>query len=161
MNAKERFWRGVAVGDPDECWPWKGTAKKNDYGNFLFDGRLTKAHRVAWILTHGPIPAGLFVCHHCDNKPCCNPYGDKHLFLGTPADNAADMFSKDRQTKARVRGERHHKAKLTERDVLFIREKVRQGKPYARLARYLGVDSSLVRQIALGKVWRWLEDQRG
>jgi len=54
------------------------------------------AHRLAWAKARGPIPAGMFVCHHCDNPACINV---EHLFLGTPADNTADMVRKGRQAK--------------------------------------------------------------
>lgn len=55
--------------------------------------RLKLAHRKAWEDTHGAIPLGLYVCHHCDNPPCCNP---EHLFLGTPQQNMDDAKAKGR-----------------------------------------------------------------
>lgn len=54
---------------------------------------MRRVHQVAWILTNGPIPPGMGVLHRCDNQPCCNP---SHLFIGTQADNVADMVAKGR-----------------------------------------------------------------
>lgn len=63
------------------------------YGIMRVRGKVLKTHRIAWELANGPIPDGLSVCHSCDNPPCCNV---EHLFLGTHADNMADMIAKKR-----------------------------------------------------------------
>ena len=91
-----RFWKKVAFGSEDVCWLWLGS--KQRYGVFYNSRHNYRAHRIAWILTYGPIPDGLLVCHHCDNPPCCNP---KHLFLGTSSDNARDSVAKGRWPRCR------------------------------------------------------------
>lgn len=93
-QVKQRFWAKVNVGADTECWPWTAYRGLAGYGQFAFHRRrLEQAHRVAWQLTYGPIPPGLFICHRCDNPPCVNP---RHLFLGTRTDNVRDMWSKGR-----------------------------------------------------------------
>jgi hypothetical protein len=57
------------------------------------------AHRVAYELFVGPVPDGMFVCHRCDNPPCCNP---AHLFIGTAKDNAVDSSNKERRSRQRI-----------------------------------------------------------
>ncbi len=81
------LWQRVAY-QPD-CWEWIGARTSAGYG--LMDGRYV--HRLAWELTRGPIPKGVLVLHHCDNRVCVRP---SHLFLGSYLDNVRDMIAKGR-----------------------------------------------------------------
>jgi hypothetical protein len=89
-----RFWSKVDRRGPEECWPFSRVHDPG-YGQFwLTPTQPVGAHRMAWELTNGPVPAGAYVLHRCDNRPCCNP---GHLFLGTHQDNMDDMVHKGRQ----------------------------------------------------------------
>lgn len=92
--ASEMFWEKVdkSVGS-DGCWPWTAYRDRNGYGMFnaVAGESPVYAHRFALELAIGPIPAGRFACHHCDNPPCCN---QAHLFVGTNADNMRDFAEK-------------------------------------------------------------------
>lgn len=143
----DRFWRSVSQapgqGPSGDCWEWQLGRTEAGYGR-LWDGDgEVKAHRFAYEMAFGPIPAGLMVCHHCDHPPCCRP---EHLFLGTNADNMADMAAKGRS----MRGERHHKAKLTEDDVRAIRADARM---QIDIAAAFGVTQGLVGAIKRGELW--------
>lgn len=75
------------------CWEWIASQDDRGYGQYSFQGRIQKAHRVSFKIAVGRIPEGLFVCHRCDNKQCVRP---SHLFLGTQLDNIRDAISKGR-----------------------------------------------------------------
>lgn|SRR5262249_45026831 len=76
-----------------ECWLWTGSRNNGGYGYMAYNGWSEGTHRISWIVHRGPIPNGLWVCHHCDVPSCLRP---DHLFLGTPQDNVADMIAKGR-----------------------------------------------------------------
>lgn len=149
MKEPKRFWSKVDVGDPDECWNWSAGTLDRGYGRFNIHDRLWLAHRVAWVLTYGPIPEGLCVCHHCDNPGCCNPY---HLFLGTQADNMTDAVRKGRT----FQGKRRLWSKLTEEDVWEIRRLLEEGVPKQEIADEFEVSKWSIGAIKRGQTWSWL-----
>lgn len=102
-----RFWSKVRRGGTAECWLWQASRYRNGYGQFCIQATGSKpkqvhlyAHRVAWILTRGPIPGGLHVLHRCDTRDCVN---SAHLFLGTHTDNMRDAGRKGRLSVPRRR----------------------------------------------------------
>lgn len=154
-----RFWIKVASVDPSACWPWTAGRNRLGYGKFGIEGRAHYAHRIAWELTHGPIPDGLRALHRCDNPPCCNP---AHLFLGTQGENIQDMHDKGRHRPKVVhpippghaRGEACHSAKLTAPDVLSIRQAASEGTDFPTLAARYGVTKQSIWAIVHRKKWK-------
>lgn len=145
-----RFWQKVDRRGPNDCWPWTKARDRQGYGQTKFSSRQSqKAHRVAYTLTHGAIPAGLMICHRCDSPPCCNP---AHLYAGTSADNQRDAV---RAGKHRDRvGDRNPAAKLTADDVREIRAGLSRGLTQSALAERFGVEQTNISMIKRGATWR-------
>lgn len=150
---EERFWQFVQK--TDTCWLWTGATAPFGYGLFGVEGKAERAHRFSWEIHNGPIPEGLFVCHHCDVPACIRP---DHLFLGTDMDNVHDMISKGRNwidDERRAKGERHGMAKLTEEIVLEIRTKYAENKPtFTELGKQYGLGHHAIWNIVHYKIWK-------
>ena len=161
LDILTRFWSHV--NKTETCWLWRtGT---NWYKNFSVNGTSILAHRFAYEQFVEKIPKGLFVCHRCDNPSCVRP---DHLFLGTCAENLADMALKGRAAKGvnngsvrypeklnPRRGERHPFAKLTWADVEKIRSEYAQGKiSTSQLAKKFPVNQSTIMNIIHHRLWR-------
>lgn len=150
----DRLCEKVDQRGPDECWEWTARRTRDGYGQFRMGGKGSPnvhAHRALWVLMEGSIPDGLVVCHTCDNPPCCNP---RHLFLGTPADNTADMVAKGRG--ARLLGEDSPHTSLKDRDVHRIRERAAEGETQEAIAADYGLSRAAIGLILCRKNWSHL-----
>jgi hypothetical protein len=143
-----RFWtKAIIKDDPAACWEWQANKNHRGYGLFASwdENRKTHhvaAHRYAWELVNGPVKDGLFVLHRCDNRGCVRP---SHLFLGTQQDNVDDMVAKGRG----IRGERHHKAKVSDAQAEAIRS-LRGIVPQSTVGKTYGLTQTAVSYIMRG-----------
>jgi hypothetical protein len=74
IPAADRFWPKVDKDLSSGCWNWTASLVTGGYGGFADDQlRPVRAHRFAYELLVGPIPAGLHLDHLCRNRRCVNP----------------------------------------------------------------------------------------
>jgi hypothetical protein len=131
------------------CWQWCG-AQSGGYGQIKYGRSVCLVHRIMYEAVYGPIPAGMIVCHLCDNPGCINP---DHLWIGTNADNVADRCRKGRSAF----GVRNGRAKLTTAQVAALRAAWAAGeRNMSRLARRFNVSPRNV-----GKIVRYETRVRG
>lgn len=163
------FWSQV---DPTgACWLWTGQRYARGYGRYPHPQTHVwgYAHRLAYELTHGPIPGGLVVRHKCDNPPCVNP---QHLELGTQLDNIADRDRRGRTARGDQHGSRNHperfaitrepelrlgRAVLTMDQVREARRRHGAGETYAVIARALGVTPKTIGNLCRGTTWAFVQ----
>jgi hypothetical protein len=136
----DRLWARVARGEG--CWEWQGPRSSGGYGRISIGRRTCSTHRVAWEITHGPIPDGMYVLHHCDNPPCCRP---DHLFLGTLSDNMQDAVRKGRFVSPN--------RKLTAEQVQEVRDNPHIG--VVEFGKRFGVCPSTIVWIRKGRTHRY------
>lgn len=168
---RARFEAKVMVSDG--CWEWIGSKTPQGYGSFWHNGRLAKAHRFSVLLSGSEIPEGMIVMHKCDNPGCVR---HDHLIVGTQAMNVADCVSKkrngavtrpDRQPRGErsgsfkhperyPRGSAHHQSKLTEGQVVAIRERATLGERHRAMAAEYGVSTCTIDRIVAGRLWKHL-----
>lgn len=179
-RTEREFWMSIEMSGA--CWEWTGERDPQGYGRYSFTDafgktRHVQAHRLAWTLTNGPIPDGLLICHTCDNPPCQR---GEHHFPGSYADNRHDSDKKGRSAvgerhpfrlnpglaahgdrngsrvhpEMRQRGEASPWAKLTESEVIAIRESAAAGESPQAIAARVGVSLGAVKHVIARRDWR-------
>ncbi len=157
---EDRFWSRVAI-NIFGCWLWQGPPRHNGYGELHIWRKTRRAHVVAYYLATGIWPGKLRTLHTCDVRNCCNPL---HLYLGTDADNSADMVARGRQAKGEKNGTRTHPesvhrgeqcnlAKLTEEQVKEIRRLRASGRSMCSIAKQFKLVREAVRKIVNRETW--------
>ena len=145
---EERFHTKYSRGGSTQCWEWSGARHSFGYGLFLLNGKSSKASRVALMIATGsPAPEGKLACHRCDNPPCVNP---KHLYWGSRQDNSDDAVSRGRIPL----GQDRVQARLTEDQVVEIRNRYAAGEGPTGIAREFNVTVPTIRSISLGLKWK-------
>jgi len=137
-----RFWRHVDKSG--DCWMWTAAKDHTGYGRFNIQQKTYAAHRLAWILTFGEIPTGLYACHKCDIRLCVNP---AHLFLGTAKENTQDCIKKGRFVEPK------RLTKLTPEIVRNIRARYSQGIRQIKLCQEFNLPDDQICRIVNRSRW--------
>lgn len=148
-----RFWNKVdRSGGSNACWIWKGAVTTHGYGEFLWKGKVKRAHQVSWGITNGPVnfsrfnnPESLCICHHCDTPLCVNP---AHLFIGKLKDNHDDMRRKGRGC-----------GKLNATQVREIRRRRAAGERQDHLAAAFSVGRQTIHRVTTGISWNYVQQE--
>lgn len=155
-DALERYWGKIKKSR--KCWEWEGSLDSYGYGMLSFRPQRgcrkvnLMVHQIAYFLKHLSIPAGLCVCHHCDNRKCVNP---KHLFAGTHTENIKD---RDRKNRHWVWcGVQSPVAKLTERQVREARKLWDKNWTAREIAAKFGVSRGCINGVVFGTNWKQLK----
>jgi len=136
---KEFILDNVTQDPVTKCWNWN-LNKSKGYGRARHLGKVVQVHCAAYTLwTGNQISEGLFGCHKCDNRACCNP---DHIFIGTQSQNLQDASSKGRMVIPNK--------KLIDKQAEIIRSDPRMQKVIA--AEY-GVSQQCVSRIQLGQLY--------
>lgn len=142
MDFNDRFYARTVVNEQG-CFEWQGAiTAATGYGKVKFGGRAVDAHRVSWMISRGSIPAGMDVCHTCDNRRCVAPL---HLFLGTRRENVIDAMVKGRQSTRHLVGT--HMVRLSDEQVRAIDDRARSGEPHLTIAAAFGIAHQTVSKI--------------
>lgn len=130
----------------DDCLLWPFSQGSGYYSVHLGDGKWSKAHRVMCEEAHGAASQGMYALHSCNNKSCVNP---RHLRWGTPKENTEDAV----KSGSIRRGDKHALAKLTEADVVAIRQRWARGEKIDDIAADYSASRSAIWLAAVGKTW--------
>jgi len=151
------------------CHLFKGHRNADGYGRIYRDGKLVFVHREIWKEAHGQIPEKMNVCHKCDTPNCINIH---HLFLGTQAENVADMWAKGRGENLRRFGNTHTRGKsinsgskhglsiFTEEQAQAIKDSFKDDNSWGNVVKQAKVhecSTTAINHIRAGTRWKHLK----
>lgn len=144
-NSPETIKERIAINN-NGCWIWQGFKDRDGYGRMRLRGAERFVHRISYEAWVAPLEDGKVIMHMCDTPACCNP---DHLRQGTRADNNADCAAKGRKPK----GSKNGNARLTEYQVLKIREWYSQGMSQEELSKIFNISRVQIRKIINYQNW--------
>jgi len=104
------------------CLLWQGCKDKDGYGLTSIRGKKLPAHRA--VMSFLSDVSGQYVLHKCANRDCVNP---EHLYLGDQKQNVQDQID----AGTFVYGSKNGRAKLTEEQVIELRNSTVSNKEWA------------------------------
>ena len=145
------------------CWIWTARLNNEGYGQFSINGKTHRAHRVSWeIFREEPLIDGLELDHICHCRKCINP---AHLQQVPHSENMANLSEEGRLARSengkkrgrKNRGENHGGAKLTEAQVLEIKELLTNTNlSQKEIGKMFGVLNPQISSIKTGRRWSHL-----
>ncbi len=145
-----RFLAHVRVEGPDDCHLYVGPGRREKYGHvrIRFMGKDVYAHRVALVLAGRSLGGGDDVaCHLCHAGGCCN---ERHMVIGTIAENNRQRDQDDRRTSRLPTGAAHWSAKLSAEDAERVRAARELGMKAQDVAALFSISKSSVYAIWSG-----------
>ena len=151
MNIVDKFLSKLPeILNENVCWNWQGTKDKNGYGVLNHTKKALKAHRISYEIYYSKPLNQLHCLHKCDNPSCVNPL---HLFSGTNLDNVRDKIQKGRCFTGNQKGSKNGFSKLTEKEVIEIRNLYNMGVSKKDLSKKYNVHKSNIHYIVTNKTW--------
>lgn len=147
MNILEKRLLEKILITSSDCWEWQGNLYKG-YGRVKINYKSYPTHRLSAHIYKGfSLESSKFICHHCDNKKCCNP---GHLYIGDHKTNMRDVVDR----KLMPSGINNHNSKLNLKKVIEIKELLSKNISQRVIAAKFKVSRNCIAQIHHNKTWR-------
>ncbi|HKJ67173.1 MAG TPA: HNH endonuclease [bacterium] len=148
---QRRFMDSLGSDDSEKCWAWNGTKNNAGYPLFSLKGEMVSALRLLYrIYYNRRIPKTWIVSHTCRNNGCVNP---NHIYITTRSERTKQAYQNRELVPASQKGEKNPNSKLTEQDIIDIRQRKKEGATHMELAEEYQVTKTTISQIVNRKLW--------
>lgn len=149
-----RFFNDAKSYEGEECLIWPYAQGSGGYAVVSMGGKTLLAHILMCEHANGPKPSSEHEAAHSCGKGHLGCIAKKHLRWATPKENCADKIAHGTV----VRGESHHKSKLTEDDVREIRRMRKAGVKVWMIRMKFDISESNILKIVKREIWTHLDD---